>query len=196
MAYMMDKAWIPQLTICRAGNELDKSVIRVAFNALDSKSGRQFIKTGIFIVNSDKEGDYKFIPGPTIRPADTLSSAVYPTFIEADIDAKGNASNINALYWIESTASDSVTFANKNKGSTKKRFSARYYIFSGEKTILSRGYLSVKNGQKREWYSNSVNQGDYFTGGFFHAEGRMNFLAQWTEPDGIKGNLISVKTGR
>jgi hypothetical protein len=192
MAYMMDKYLIPQLTICRVGNDANRSVIRMAYNAIDKTSGRQFIKTGTLIVNSDTEGDYQYIPGASIKPGDAASSAVYPTLIEADPDAAGNATDISALYWIESTASNMGNAATKNIGTSEKRFSARYCVIAGEGKVISKGSLSATGNNKREWGNGYLLQGDYFTGGFFHAGGRLNFLAQWTEPDGIKGNIISV----
>jgi hypothetical protein len=187
MAYMTQNWDVSQISMSRVGN----SKVRIAYNAL-SPSGRQIIKTGIFEVFSDKEGDYKYTPTAVIKAHKVTNSAVYPMLIEPDPNLPGNASGYAALYWIESSRSNAANIDTKWEGTSAREWAAQYVVFDPENKIVAKGFLSLKDDKPRYW-SEPQYQGDYYTGGFFYAENRLNFVAQWTEWDGVHGNLITVK---
>lgn len=110
------------------------------------------------------------------------ASCVLGAFVQDDhVDSQGpGADDLALFYWIEAPPKDSPL---------KDQLLARYKVlFSGGQ--FDPGYLSVSNGQRR-YFARSAS-GDYFQGGSFRFAGTVNFLAQWREEDGIKGNVVSV----
>lgn len=52
------------------------------------------------------------------------------------------------------------------------------------------GDLPVANGARRTF--NRLGIGDYFSGGYFEWNGKVNFLVQWAEPTKLMGNVVSI----
>ncbi len=110
----------------------------------------------------------------------TFGGTVYDDMV--DPDNQNTDPSCTLFYWVEAKPSTSTA-------SDKDNLLVRYQIFhSGQ--ALSPGYLSVQNGARRYFGRGGI--GDYFSGGYFWMGNELNFLAQWNEPDGIKGNIVSL----
>jgi hypothetical protein len=110
----------------------------------------------------------------------TMGSFVYDDLV--DPDNQNTDPSCVLFYWVEAQPSTSTD-------PDKSKLLARYQIFHSGQPFPA-GYLSVQNGSKR--YFGRTGIGDYFSGGYFWMNDELNFLAQWKEPDGIKGNIVSL----
>jgi hypothetical protein len=123
-------------------------------------------------------------PVKIVRAQDPANySVLYFNFIDPDyIDLPASMpSNTSVAYWIEVP----------RKGLADEKFAVRHSVFEGDLNTSCPANLSVQNGQPRTW-SASQPLGDYMTGGFFWKDRRLNYLAQWVEPAGIKANIVSL----
>jgi Repeat of unknown function (DUF346) len=69
--------------------------------------------------------------------------------------------------------------------------SARYCVLDGWPTQQSApAALSVTGGAPRAWPGTNLG-GDYLSGGFFYWKGK-NYVAQWSEPAGIRANIVHL----
>jgi hypothetical protein len=103
-------------------------------------------------------------------------------FVSDDLVDPGdkNTTPCALFYWLDSPP---------NTNSANKALLARYQViyYGGS---FPPGYLSVTGGGKRAF--SRVGMGDYFSGGYFWLNNRLNFLTQWKESDGIKANVVSL----
>jgi hypothetical protein len=128
---------------------------------------------------------------PAVRPVKTIQaedpaghSVMYCTFIDPDyVDMpKGVTSNASVLYWLE---------APKKEGLWLKTYVMRYSVLEGMR-CSEPAHLSVEKGNARRW-PGRADLGDYMSGGFFWKDNALHYLPQWVEPEGIKGNLVSLE---
>jgi hypothetical protein len=92
-----------------------------------------------------------------------------------------NTDNITLFHWIDAPPS---TTANPNG------LIARFKLLCNVSGHYQSGDLSVANGARRTF--NRLGIGDYFSGGYFEWNGKVNFLVQWAEPTKIMGNVVSI----
>ena len=153
----------------------------IAYPALNSSSRKIY---QICAVTFGGAQDPVVEPVVTIQAEDpTSTSAVLGAFVQDDrVDKQvSNPDNLTLFYWIDVPPKDAP---NPNN------LLARYKMLLGVKGQFQSGYLSVASGQKRPFDRTEI--GDYVKGGFFDWNGKVNFLAQWREPDAIKGNVVSI----
>jgi hypothetical protein len=98
----------------------------------------------------------------------------------ADPDNQNTDPSCTLFYWVDTPRSSSAD---------KDKLLVRYQVFQSGQSSPP-GYLSVNNGNKRYFARTMI--GHYFSGGYFWMGNELNFLAQWKEPDGIKGNIVSL----
>jgi hypothetical protein len=180
-----------QPSISRISSDTTTNSVRVS-HVLLNEHGRQAIK----ILNLDlnpkpsdvlPDGQITVSVAATLQPEHpethsmTLGTFVDPDYVNFPPSFKSNTA---MLYWLEYPADGS--------GATEG-VCARYAMFQEKKLVEIPGFLSVQNGQPRFWNSRKT-VGDYLTGGFFILKGKMNYVAQWPEPDGLKANIVTVKS--
>ena len=107
-----------------------------------------------------------------------MGAFLYDDFVEPD---HTNQAPTVLFYWIDAPPKTNPAPANQ--------LIARYQVFYMGGSFPA-GYLSVNGGLKR--YFNRLGIGDYFSGGFFWMNNKLNFLCQWAETNGIKANIVSM----
>jgi hypothetical protein len=183
------KTWIVDMTlkvnhpsISRNSTTTTSNKIRAAYHSLNSNGMQETRVISIDVQNPDK--------APVVKPVKVVEadnpkdySVLYFNFIDPDyIDTPGSfSSNTSVAYWIEVPR---VAIA-------QKKYAIRYMVFEGDYNGSCPDYLSVKDGKPRNWSKRS-DIGDYMTGGFFWKDNKLNYLAQWVEPDGIKANVVML----
>ena len=203
LAHMMDKWWVPQISISRVSQFTGESNVRVSYPALNEFGRQYFIIKDLALsdipglVGPNKEITYA--PQVEIRSVNTIESPdkknkslIDGTFIDPDyIDIQQDIKT-SVFYWIESSC-DEIGYINiigknglaKKLGkiiNTHREFSAKYCIYYGEDKFTKQDFLS-KNGGKPYTWSGNNSQGDYYSGGFF-----------WGQHLNIKnGNSTSTK---
>ena len=170
-----------QSCIARLDGTAKADSVWIAYPSLNA-SGKQ-----IYVVATVTLGDPS---GPIVALASKVqadnpakASATMGAFVGDDlVDAIfSNPTPTVLFYWIDSPPKSDPAPANA--------LTARYQIFHSTGSLPA-GYLSVNGGAKRTFAR--VGIGDYFSGGFFWLNNKLNFLCQWNEPDGIKANIVSM----
>jgi hypothetical protein len=172
--------------ISRISTDGRSSKIRVAYQATNSH-GRQEARV-LRVEVRDPNAAPAVTPIRAVRPEhDSDYSVMHFTFIEPDyIELPANTpSNASVLYWIESP----------RQGLANPAISARYMIFEGDYNTSCPGHLLVKAGAPRTW-STPVHPGHYLAGAFCYRSGTLQYLAPWSEPDGLKTNIVSLPYAR
>lgn len=168
--------------ISRVSIDKMSSKIRVAYQSVN-EHGRQEACIIRVEVREPNQAPSVF-PVRTVRPKNaTDHSVMHFAFVDPDyIDMPvGIVSNTSILYWIESP----------KQGMTNGAASARYMMFEGDFNTSCPGDLSTKNGVPTFW-TGMVHPGHYLNGGFFWKDNTLNYLAQWSEGDGLKANIVTV----
>jgi len=107
-----------------------------------------------------------------------MGSLVQDTFADP---GSANPGNVTMFYWIDAPPK---TAADPN------HLTARYKLLCNRIGQFQAGALSVSSGAERSFGRLGI--GDYFKGGVFAWNGKLNFLAQWREPDADRANIVSV----
>jgi hypothetical protein len=166
--------------ITRISSYGDADLVWVAYPSLNA-AGRQIYVIAQVGIGGSASPSVKLVATVAAEDA-TATSAVMGAFVSDDLVDPGdtNTTPCALFYWVDSPPS---TSPDKNK------LLARYQIiyYGG---AFPPGYLSVTGGGRR--YFSRLGIGHYFSGGYFWFNNRLNFLTQWTEPDGIKANVVSL----
>jgi hypothetical protein len=169
--------------LARFGRYGDWDRVWIAYPSLNG-SGRQIYAVATVTFGGTTDPKVELIARVTAENPRT-TSATLGAFVYDDMVDPHNQNtdpSCTLFYWVEAKPSTSTA-------SDKDNLLVRYQIFhSGQ--ALSPGYLSVQNGARRYFGRGGI--GDYFSGGYFWMGKELNFLAQWNEPDGIKGNIVSL----
>lgn len=172
----------PHISIARIGSVGGRDRVWIAYPALNGHN-RQVYKICVVTFGGAEAPNME--PVVTIQAEDpTKTSCILGTFVQDDlVDSNDtNKDNLTLFYWIEAPPKDSPE---------KDKLLARYTVLFSSKGQFQSGYLSVNNGQRRYFTRSWI--GHYFQGGFFYWDGKVNFLAQWRENDGVKGNILSIQ---
>ena len=192
LMHMMDKWWIPQISISRASLNNNESKLRVTYPVLN-EYGRQYYSIKNITMSDDVQwldnNNYSSEPVMQLTGSNKIESSdkknksiMDGAFIDPDyIDLKDN-NNTSVFYFIESSAddlgyatqswgnnSDTIKVINEKKIrkiNPNRIFSAKYCIFYGDNKITNPDFLSKNGGKPRTW-GGGYSQGDYFSGGFF-----------------------------
>jgi hypothetical protein len=160
-------------------NEPSSAVI-VAYQAVNSY-GNQVYELVVVGMNPNQSEKPTVYGSGQIESSDPNNySVMHGTFIQPDyLDMPSNvATDMSMFYWIEAPQSNSQPFY------------AKYGLISFN-GYSDHFYLSTSNGSARK-ITPVPGIGDYLKGGFFWRDGRLNFVPQWAETDGIHANIVSV----
>jgi hypothetical protein len=169
-------------SISRVSTDTASSKVRAAYHAVNAQGMQESPIITIDVQDPNTSPVVK--PVKRVRAQDPANySVLYFNFIDPDyVDLPVDTpSNTSVGYWIEAPRT----------GLADKKFAIRHSIFEGDLNTSCPANLSVKDGQPRTW-STSQTLGDYMSGGFFWKDQRLNYVAQWVEPDGIKGNIVGL----
>jgi hypothetical protein len=114
-------------------------------------------------------------------------SVLHGTFIDPDYVSMppGVVSDASLFYWLEWPRGRGESL----EWTLPEDMCVRGCLFDGSPSSRSNVVpLSVANGTLRTWKGRAPG-GDYMSGGFFYDDG-FYYLPQWTEPEGIRGNLV------
>ena len=167
--------------ITRIGESGDRDRVRVAYPALEGE--QQVYKVANVTFGGATPPSIELVT--TIRSEEPLKrSCVGAAFIGNDrVDAMtANPDEAALLYWFE-------TLPDLQNG--PNAVAARYQVFYGAKGHTKPAHLSVRNGQPRYFAQQSM--GHYVQSGCFVWNGKLHFLPQWVEQDGIKGNVVTIE---
>jgi hypothetical protein len=169
--------------LARVGKYGSWDRVWIAYPSLNA-SGRQTYAVATVTFGGTAEAKVELIAKVAAEDPKT-TSATMGNFVSDDLvdpDNQNTDASCTLFYWVEAQPSTSTD-------PDKTKVLVRYQIFhSGQP--WPPGYLSVQNGSKRYFGRSGI--GDYFSGGYFWMNGELNFLAQWKEPDAIKGNIVSL----
>jgi hypothetical protein len=165
-----------QWCMARAGTANGADRVRIAYSSLN-EHGRAVIV--VCVVSLDGGGAATVQATDVIEAVDPQNqSCILGAFVEDDLVDPATPGTDSLFYWAETPLASAST----------QQLRMRYKLYTADVTY-GPGDLSVAGGQPRSFPT--VGQGDYYSGGIFPLNGRVNFLAQWVEPDGIKGNVVS-----
>ena len=168
--------------IARVGTDGSHDQVWIAYPALNGNS-RQVYQ--ICLVTFDDSGQAPGVEAvATIQAEDPVNRAVAMGSLVQDTFAdpgSANPGNVTMFYWIDAPPK---TAADPN------HLTARYKLLCNRIGQFQAGALSVSSGAERSFGRLGI--GDYFKGGVFAWNGKLNFLAQWREPDADRANIVSV----
>jgi hypothetical protein len=169
-----------QPCIARIGNDGNRHSVWVAYPSLNSSKKQTYVIAAVTFGGSSQP--FVDLVANVTAEDPTNASAIMGAFVYDDLidPADNNQTPTVLCYWI-----DAPTERTANNG-----LLARYQLFYSGGSFPA-GYLSVSGGHKRTF--SRVGIGDYFSGGYFWLNNRLNFLCQWNEPDGIKANIVSME---
>jgi hypothetical protein len=169
-------------SISRISTNTTSSKVRVAYHAVNP-DGRQEAHV-LAVEVRDPNKPPVVTPVKVVRAEDPKNrSVLYFNFVDADpiVLPPGVASDTSLAYWLEVP----------RVGPGTKTWSVRSMVFSGDFGTSCPTHLSVANGQPAPWTTRQ-DAGDYMSGGFYWTDQKLNYLAQWVEPTGIRANVVSV----
>jgi hypothetical protein len=169
-------------SISRVSADTTTSKVRASYHTVNAQGMQESPIVTIDVQDANTSPVVK--PVKIVRAQDPANySVLYFNFIDPDyIDLPlATPSNTSVAYWIEAP----------RKGLADEKFAIRHAQFDGAINTSCPANLSLQNGQPRTW-ATSQPLGDYMTGGFFWKDQRLNYLAQWVEPAGIKANIVSL----
>ncbi len=168
-----------QRCIARLGKDSNGDRVWIAYPSLNSNSKQFYVIATVTFGGG--AAPFVDLVAKVSAEDSTKASAVMGAFVYDDlVDASFNETPTTLFYWIDAPP--------KNDAADTKLV-ARYKVFFDGGSFPS-GYLSVSAGAKRKFTRTGI--GDYFAGGFFWLNNQLNFLCQWNETDGIKGNIVSM----
>lgn len=168
-----DVGWSP-VSVGRYGTNGDEVVI--AYPTLNA-DGRQTYQLAVVTLVSG--GGHQVQPLTQVEATDPSTfSCLLGTFVDDQDPSDG--SGVTLFYWVEAAPAGSA-----DAGELVVRALA-----IAEGWISKPMTLSVGGGGDRTFGRLAI--GHYVHGASFRMEGATHFLAQWAEPDGIKGNVVSV----
>ena len=176
--------------ISRMSAGTNDSVVRVVYPTLNSSGTQSLAVVTVSVNNTNPTAAPAVVAHGVIDPADAgVYSAKFPTFIEPNFfdTPFGFQTNTAALYWIEATSNAPLD----PQGRVMFKLFGDQFGVSG---ATGPGPYVLSTSSPGGIFSVPANFtiGDYMTGGFFWDKRRLNFLAQWVEPDGIHANVIAV----
>jgi hypothetical protein len=163
--------------ISRLSYDDKSSRVRLSYPFLDD-SGR----TAIAIVDAEiiEESQAPYVQNVAIvKAVDAKSSILASSFIDPDAKTSRQIKSHRAVFYYQEGV---------NAGDGKAR--VRFRISDDSKMFLSQP-LALSNGTARTW-NPTWSLGHYMYGGAFVHEGKLKFLAQWSEVDGIHGNIVTL----
>jgi hypothetical protein len=169
-------------SISRVSADPTSSKVRASYHTVNAQGMQESPIITIDVQDPNTSPVVK--PVKIVRAQDPANySVLYFNFIDPDyIDLPlAMPSNTSVGYWIEVP----------RKGLVDEKFAVRHSIFEGDINTSCPANLSLQNGQPRSW-ATSQPLGDYMSGGFYWKDQRLNYLAQWVEPAGIKANIVSL----
>ena len=174
--------------ISRVSTDKHDSKVRVSYTVLNSHS-RQEVKIVNLEVSDSMQGAPVLASAPRIactihantgQYSMTLGTFIDPDFVDMPVSAQSNTA---MFYWLEYPV----------PVGGKEDVYARFCILDGDGFCTSPRELSIGKGTPRGW-SSALPVGDYLTGGFFYHNHSLGFVGQWLEPEGIKANVVTVRT--
>lgn len=174
-----DSIWSRPASMARIDSGGSSSRVRIAYPTLNATGGHDY---RVCIVTLGAGQGPQVDSQLTITPVDPVNTTcALGAFVEHDLVDSDVPERHCLFYWLE------VPLPSAPPGG---RIVARYKLFSGPTGHGKSDWLSLNQGQRHDFANVAV--GHYMKGANFLWNKHSHFLALWREPDGVRGNIVSV----